>query len=329
VLANLTLDGLEAKLRERYPKATARSRRAKVNLARFADDFVITGNSKELLETEVKPLIEQFLHERGLELAQEKTKITHIKDGFEFLGQQVREYNGKILVKPSRQSVHTILEKVRALIKANAQATTANLIGQLNPLIRGWANYHRHVASKQTLTKVDNAIFFALWQWAKRRHPQKPRRWIKDGYFHAIDGRRWVFCGKRPGKAGWPQTVRLFAASSVAIKRHTKIKGAANPFDPAWEVYFEHRLGVAMADDLKGRRKLLYLWKEQDGRRPVCHQPITHLTGWHSHHLIWRAHGGSDHAANRVLLHPNCHRQVHSQGLSVVKSRSSQSVRKA
>jgi RNA-directed DNA polymerase len=329
VLANLTLDGLEAKLRERYPKATARSRWAKVNLARFADDFVITGNSKELLETEVKPLVEQFLRERGLELSQEKTKITHIKDGFEFLGQQVRAYNGKILVKPSRQSVHTILEKVRALIKANAPATTANLIGQLNPLIRGWANYHRHVASKQTLTKVDNAIFFTLWQWAKRRHPQKPRRWIKAAYFHAIDGRRWVFCGQRPGKDGRPQTVRLFSASSVAIKRHTKVKGAANPFDPAWEVYFEQRLGVAMADDLKGRRKLLYLWKEQDGRCPVCYQPITHLTGWHSHHLIWRAHGGSDRAANRVLLHPNCHRQVHSQGLSVVKPRSSQSVRKA
>jgi RNA-directed DNA polymerase len=329
VLANLTLDGLEAKLRERYPKATARSRRAKVNLARFADDFVITGNSKELLETEVKPLVEQFLRERGLELSQEKTKITHIKDGFEFLGQQVREYHGKILVKPSRQSVHTVLEKVRTLIKANAQATTANLIGQLNPLIRGWANYHRHVASKQTFTKVDNAIFFTLWQWAKRRHPQKPRRWIKDAYFHVIDGRRWVFCGQRPGKDGRPRTARLFSAASVAIKRHTKIKGAANPFDPAWEGYFEQRLGVAMADDLKGRRKVLYLWKEQDGLCPVCHQPITHLTGWHSHHLVWRTHGGSDRAANRVLLHPNCHRQVHSQGLSVVKPRSSPSVRKA
>jgi RNA-directed DNA polymerase len=177
------------------------------------------------------------------------------------------------------------------------------------------------VASKQTFTKVDNAIFFALWQWAKRRHPRKPRRWIKETYFQAIDGRRWVFCGERPGKDGHPQKVRLFYASSVAIKRHPKIKGAANPFDPAWEVYFEQRHGVTMADDLKGRRKLLYLWKEQDGLCPVCNQPITQLTGWHNHHLVWRTNGGSDRAANRVLLHPNCHRQVHSQGLSVATPR--------
>jgi len=326
VLANLTLDGLEAKLRERYPKATARSRRAKVNLARFADDFVITGSSKELLATEVKPLVEQFLQERGLELSAEKTSLTHLKDGFEFLGQQIREYKGKILAQPSRASVHTLLTKVRALIKTNAQATTGNLSVQLNPLIRGWAYYHRHVSSKQTFATVDHAIFLALWQWAKRRHPHKSRHWIKDTYCQVIEGCRWVFCGQRPGKAGRPQRVRLFSASSVAIKRHPKIKGAANPFDPAWEVYFEQRLGVTMADDLKGRRKLLYLWKEQNGCCPVCHQPITYLTGWDNHHRIWRTHGGADHAANRVLLHPTCHRQVHSQGLTVAKPRPARDV---
>jgi RNA-directed DNA polymerase len=329
VLANLTLDGLEAKLREHYPKATACSRRAKVNLVRFADDFVITGSSKELLETEVKPLVEQFLHERGLELSQEKTRITHITDGFEFLGQQVRAYKGKILVKPSRKSVHTFLEKVRRLIKAHAQATTGNLISQLNPLIRGWANYHRHVSSKQTFAKVDHAIFFALWRWATRRHPHKSRRWIKDTYFHTIGERHWVFCGKRLDKTGHPQTVRLFAASSVPIKRHAKIKSAANPFDPAWEVYFEQRLGVTMADDLKGRRTVLYLWNEQRGLCPVCQQSLTHLTGWHIHHLVWRTRGGPDHATNRVLLHPNCHQQVHSQELTVAKPRPSPDVRKA
>jgi RNA-directed DNA polymerase len=326
VLANLTLDGLEAKLRERYPKATARSRRAKVNLVRFADDFVITGSSKELLATEVKPLVERFLQERGLELSAPKTTLTHIKDGFEFLGQQIREYKGKILAQPSRTSVHTLLTKVRALIKTNAQATTGNLIVQLNPLIRGWAYYHRHVSSKQTFAKVDHAIFLALWQWAKRRHPHKSRHWIKDAYFQVIEGCRWAFCGQRPSNAGRPQRVRLFSASSVAIKRHPKIKGAANPFDPGWEVYFEQRLGVTMADDLKGRRTLLYLWKEQNGCCPVCQQPITYLTGWDNHHLIWRTHGGADHAANRVLLHPTCHRQVHSQGLVVAKPRPSRDV---
>jgi len=134
----------------------------KVNVVRFADDFVITGSSKELLETKVKPLVEHFLRERGLSLSQEKTKITHIADGFDFLGQHIRDYNGTILVKPARKNVQMLLRKVRGVIKANAQATTGNLIGQLNPIIRGWANFHRHVASKQTFTKVDNAIFLAL-----------------------------------------------------------------------------------------------------------------------------------------------------------------------
>src|SRR5260370_22435599 len=177
VLANLALDGLEARLRERYPKASNASRKAKANLVRFADDFIITGSSKELLENEIKPLVEQFMKERGLELSQEKTHITHITTGFDFLGQNVRKYkDGKVLVNPSKKNVKTFLTTIRKLIKENAQATAGNLIVQLNPKIRGWANYHRHVSSKQTFVKVDDAIFRAVWQWARRRHPKKPRR---------------------------------------------------------------------------------------------------------------------------------------------------------
>jgi RNA-directed DNA polymerase len=123
--------------------------------------------------------------------------------------------------------------------------------------------------------------------------------------------------------------VRLFRASSVPIRRHTKIKGDANPYDPQWEPYFEARLGVRMVHNLQGRRYLIRLWKEQDGRCAVCQQRITQLSGWHSHHLVWRTHGGSDRTENRVLLHPNCHAQVHNQGLTVVKPRPSQGVGKA
>jgi len=106
-------------------------------------------------------------------------------------------------------------------------------------------------------------------------------------------------------------TVRLFRAASVPIKRHTKIQGQANPFDPAWELYFEKRLDVTMEQNLSGKRRLLYLWKNQDGLCPVCHQKITKLTGWHSHHVEWRSKGGSDGAENRRLLHPTCHMQLH------------------
>jgi RNA-directed DNA polymerase len=254
------------------------------------------------------------VQERGLDLSAEKTTIPPSKDGFEFLGQPIRQYHGKILVKPSRQSGHTLLTKVRVLIKATAQATTGKLISQLNPLIRGWAYSHRHVSSKQTFATVDHAIFRALWPWAKRRPPHNSRRWIKEADFQVSEGCRGVFCGQRPGKDGPPQRVRLFAAASVAIKRPPKIKGAATPLDPAGEGYFEQRLGVTMADNLKGRRKLLSLGKAQNGRWPAWHQPITPLTGWENHPLIGRTNGGADHAANRVLRHPNCHRQVHRQG---------------
>jgi RNA-directed DNA polymerase len=322
VLANWTLDGLEKKLREKYPKASAQSYRAKANYCRWADDFIITGSSKELLEREVKPLVEAFLQERGLELSPEKTRITPLENGFDFLGQNVRKYNdGKIIIKPSTSNVKAFLAKVRQVIKGNAQAKAGNLIVQLNPLMRGWANYHRHICSKHTFSTVDHAIFRSLWRWARRRHPNKPRRWVKEKYFHHTGQRHWVFCGEAVGWDGKLKSVHLFHAADVAIKRHIKIKGEANPYDPAWEMYFEHRLGVRMADDLKGRRQLLHLWQEQNGLCPVCRQKITKLTGWHNHHLVWRSHGGSNSAKNRVLLHPECHRQVHNLDLEVVKPR--------
>jgi len=116
VIANMVLDGLEARLREVFPTETTRggkSYSAKVNLIRYADDFVITGRSKEQLDTEVKPLVEQFMKERGLELSQEKTVITHIEEGFDFLGQNVRTYNGKMLIKPSKKSILSLLRRLR------------------------------------------------------------------------------------------------------------------------------------------------------------------------------------------------------------------------
>ena len=329
VLANMALDGLERELRGRYPKASALSRKAKVNLVRYADDFIITGSSKKLLEEEVKPLVESFLKERGLELSAEKTHITRIEDGFDFLGQNVRDYGGTIVVKPSRKNVATFLEKVRGIIKASKHVTAGHLIVNLNPVIRGWANYHRHVASKRTFSRVDHAIFRALWQWAKRRHPKKSRQWIKDRYFETIDQRHWVFHGTVAGREEVIQPVWLLAASSVPIQRHTKVKGEANPYDPAWEPYFEERLGVKMAGTLAGRWTLRLLWKEQGGICPVCNQKITTVTGWHNHHIVWRTHGGKDTIENRVLVHPNCHQQIHSQELDVGKPRPAKGVREA
>lgn len=322
VIANLALDGLERMVRTHYPSNTRRARHAKVNVVKYADDFIITGSSHELLEQEVKPLVEQFLHARGLELSPQKTRITHIEDGFDFLGQHIRKYAGKLIIKPARKNVAAFLGHIREIVKANKQATAGHLIVQLNPVIRGWANYHRHVVSKVTFINVDTAIFKTLWSWATRRHPKKSGRWVAAKYFRTRNGRRWTFVGTRVGEHGHVHELTLCRAGDVPIQRHVKIAGVANPYDPQWEGYFEERLRVKMTHDLKGRRQLLYLWKQQHGLCPVCHQKITRLTGWHNHHLVWRTHGGSDTAANRVLLHPNCHRQVHCQALDMAPPRS-------
>ena len=159
-LANWTLDGLERGLQEhiRATLGTAKGQKAKVNLVRYADDFVVTGDSKELLETLVKPWIEQFLRERGLELSEAKTRIVHIDEGFDFLGWNFRKYSGKLLIKPSRKSVQAHYDKVKEIISKSVSVETDVLIARLNPVLRGWANYHKGVVAKQTFSKLDFLI---------------------------------------------------------------------------------------------------------------------------------------------------------------------------
>jgi RNA-directed DNA polymerase len=333
VLANLTLDGLERRLQETYPKTNKKRRAAKVNFVRCADDFIITGNCKEVLEQEIPPLVECFMKERGLTLSPEKTIITHIEEGCDVLGQHIRKYpqgkQYKLLITPSKKNVQTFLEKIRETIKTNTSASAGTLILQLNPKIRGWANYHRHVVSSNTFKSVDRAIYQRLWQWAQRRHRNTSAQWIKRKYFHSLGNNKWVFSGEIEGKEGKTRMVRLFYAASLPIERHIKIKGNANPYDPQWEISCEERLGSRMAHHLQGRRTLRYLWEQQQGMCPICQQKMTTITGWHNHHIISRSRGGSDQTENRVLLHPNCHRQVHSQRLNVVKPRPAKGVRKA
>ncbi len=322
-IANMALDGLSQHLRERFPRSS-RGNSPKVNLARYADDFIVTGVSKELLEHEVKPCIEAFLQERGLQLSPEKTVITHIKDGFDFLGQQVRKYNsGVVLTTPAKKNVKAFLKKVRGIIENHKESSAGQVIVKLNPVIQGWATYHRFGASSETFNSVDSAIFRKLWWWARRRHPHKSATWVRKKYFTTQGTYNWVFTGEVKDEKGNTKPVHLRRAFDVKIQRHTPIQGAANPFDPAWETYFEKRLDVKTEQNLTGKRQLLHLWKEQDGTCPMCHQKITWITGWHSHHLIWRSKGGTDRAENRVLLHPNCHRQLHSQGVHVEKPRPS------
>ena len=311
-LMNLTLNGLENLLNEKF-KA-----KHKIHLVRYADDFIITGESKESLENEVKPLVENFLNERGLELSETKTQITNIEKGFDFLGMNIRKYNGKLLIKPSKTKVQLFLKKIKTKLRENLNAPPDRLIMFLNPILRGWGNYYQHVVSKQTFSYVDSRVWRMIWKWTRRRHPSKSKTWRKRKYYKTVGSRNWVFTATKQ-ENGKVRTLKLFNLQDIPIRRHLKIKGEANPYDIDWETYFEERLGLQMKENLKGYRRLLRLWFSQDGVCQVCESKITKQTGWHIHHLQRRVDGGNDTFENMVLLHPNCHHQVHSQRLEVTK----------
>jgi RNA-directed DNA polymerase len=325
-LANCALDGLERLLQGKYPAGkrlkSIGGEKPCVNLVRYADDFVITSKSQELLEGEIKPLVEQFLQERGLELSPTKTVITHVEHGFDFLGQNVRRYpNGKLFITPSKKNVGTFLKGIRRIIKDAHGVSAVDLIDQLNPKIHGWANYHRHVVSKRTFGHVDLNIFSSLWQWARRRHPNKSPRWFKPKYFDRRGNRDWSFFGETCDDEGRPNKVWLYHAKSTPIKRHVKVKGEANPYDPTYETYFEEREGAHMLETFRGTRTLRYLWHEQRGLCTQCNTKITRITGWRLHYCVPRVMGGTTGATNCVLLHPECHDRVHRQRLPVSKPR--------
>lgn len=166
-LANMALDGLEALLETHFKGGKgSRACPPKVNLARYADDFVITGSSKELLLEKIKPLVIKFLEERGLVLSPEKTRVTHIDEGFDFLGWNIRKYDGKLLIKPSRKNVQAFSDKIRDTVRAHRQSKTETFVEVLNPIIRGWANYHQGSVAKRTFTAVEvvsvNVVEFAV-----------------------------------------------------------------------------------------------------------------------------------------------------------------------
>jgi len=235
-LLTVTLSGLENAV-----KAVISQRKDKVHVCTYADDFIITGSTKEVLEDTVMPTVEAFLFERGLVLSKEKTHLTHINEGFDFLGVNFRKYGDKLIRKPAKDNVSKFLENIRETIKSNATAKTENLIRQLNPKIRGWANYHRHICAKQTFIKLNSHIFDAVWRWAKRRHSTKSAKWIRHKYFRSKRHRNWVFYDKVKDKQGKIAYLDLIEIAHTPIRRHIKFRAEANPFDPAYNEYIAER----------------------------------------------------------------------------------------
>ena len=321
-LANATLNGLEAQLKCHLVQQMGKTKaqQAKVYVVRYADDFVVTAASKELLEDEVKPWVEQFLSVRGVALSREKTQTVHIHQGFDFLGWNFRKYvpkspyrKAKLLIKPSKKNVMAFYRKVGEIIKNSGALTQDALIGQLNPVLKGWAQYHSPVVAKQTFSKLDSLIFWRLWRWAKRRHSKKSADWIRKKYFRSIGGQNWVFAYPYKNGKGERQFRRLYGLAETAIVRHKRLPGEYQPYDAAHELKWEALRVQRMQHKLRYRGQILSIFRRQKGLCALCGHAISKETGWHDHHVIRRVDGGPDTLSNRVLLHPNCHALVHSQ----------------
>jgi len=201
--------------------------------------FIITGKSKTLLEDAIQPVVEGFLAERGLSLSPEKTVITHIKDGFTFLGQTFRKHGRVLHITPATKGVHALIDKVGTIIREHVNAPMPALIQKLNQTLRGWANYHRHVVASEAFSRVDTYVFEQLWRMVGRRHSGKSAHWLIKNYWSAAGKHVFAVWAKtaQTGKKLY-QVVRV---SAMGIRRYVKIKADANPYLPEYAEYLQRR----------------------------------------------------------------------------------------
>ncbi len=250
ILCNMTLDGLEELVQKGRNKKVR-----KLNIVRYADDFIITGASPEYLLSEIKPAVERFLEERGLLLSEEKTKLSRIDNGFNFLGCHVRKYNGKLLIKPEDGKTRELLGRVREFMEKHRGISFHVMLLKLNRIIRGWAYAYRKIVSKERMSYVDNQIYLLVRKWLKREHRSKTWAWIAKRHMSRPKG-RVEFCAEYFSAKGERKRVCLFKATDLPIRYHIKIRAEASPYDPAYHAYFAERKKRKQIDRLKDRAKL-------------------------------------------------------------------------
>lgn len=246
ILANMALDGLQEHI------ASVAPRGAKVNFVRYADDFICTAHTPQLLKDIVLPAIQAFLKGRGLDLSVEKTHITHISQGFDFLGFNIRKYNGKLLIRPAKEKIQLFTRRLKGCVKALQYNKVTWLIPVLNRKLRGWTNFYRGACAKKIFSTIDHIMFQALWRELRRRHPKKPSRWIKKRYFTSKGSNHWVFYGVER-KGDMRRAHYLFPASTCRIRRHIKVISKVNPFDPAFRSYFQRRQAIKASQRQRDR----------------------------------------------------------------------------
>lgn len=299
ILANMALDGMQEMLVNHFDLSAKGEisafvhNKSKVNLVRYADDFIVTAATKEIAE-EAKGLIREFLKTRGLELSEEKTTITHINDGFDMLGWTFRKFKGKLIVKPSKKSIKNFVASLSETILKRGKAWKQEvLIEKLNQQIRGWTNYHQSVCASEAFAHIDYILYELLWRWAKRRHPHKGRWWVSLNYWHRRGNRNWVFS---------TEDKELLRVDHISIVRHTKVRIDANPyFDTQYflDRKFEHGM-----KRLSGRFKLI--WKNQNGCCYHCGMPMEISDDREIFFKVPKSTGGKDEVPNMAYVHKHC-----------------------
>jgi RNA-directed DNA polymerase len=324
LLANIALNGIEALLSQFYKVNTytlksgkqagnkKKKKDATYGFIRYADDFIITAKSREDIEA-IIPTLQEWLKERGLELSQEKTNISHVEEGFNFLGFNIRQFKGKCLIKPQKEKVKIFLKNIRKWLKEHKQASPEAVIEYLNPVLRGWGNYYRHGVSKQVFSYVDHQIWKLLWKWSLRRHPNKSKKWVARKYFKTLQGRKWVFSATVNDKRGNKEIARC-RVSNIPIERHVKVKGTASPDDPELTKYWQDRMTRYGKTYWEKGTKLYKVATNQNWSCPICGDHLLNGEKLHTHHIVQRKNGGTDNEENLIHLHQACHRHVHSKG---------------
>lgn len=299
ILANMALDGMQKVLSDRFHtnrlgKIDLRFKNAhKVNLVRYADDFIVTAATKEIAE-EAKEIIRGFLCTRGLELSEEKTLITHVDDGFDMLGWTFRRFKEKLIVKPSKKSVKALNASLHNTVLERGKAwRQEDLIRVLNRQLRGWANYHQSVCAKDAFSRTGHILYEMLWRWAKRRHPKKNRKWITANYWYSKGLRNWVFSTKN---------AELIRLGEVPIIRHTKVRMSANPYLDS-EYFIQRKFQNGMKR-LSGRFKKI--WRNQNGCCYHCGQPMEISDEREIFYKIPKSMGGKDDVPNMAYVHKYC-----------------------
>jgi RNA-directed DNA polymerase len=303
LLANIGLHGLE-----KYIKST----NSKLGVVRYADDFIVTARDKGSLEI-VQIQIQQWLSERGLELSAEKTLITSMDEGFDFLGFNHRHYNGKLLIKPTKKKVLDFCKRIGVEIKAMNGTKQERVISKLNPILRGFANYYKGVVSKETFSYISNRVWQYLWRWAKRRHPNKNSKWVFKAYFKTIQGKKWTFACNVSDRLEKKIILSLYPIAYTSIERHIKVKGEASPDDPSLKEYWDKRNQKSGKSYWAKGSKYYLIAQNQKWKCPICGEPLLNDESIETHHIVPVAQGGLDDISNLQHLHTPCHKQVHSK----------------